>query len=164
MVWGVSQRDIYSFVRCPRILAFKVSGVVLKRSNSSKAVRREISTKIVGEVGEEALVEALRAHGAVNLEKGELELSSVPERDLLTSAFSRGLAFLTERIFDRFRRRVQEDFKRRSGEVLRDLVHSSVEGVFNVIDYLRSKYGDPVVFPGVKLLILCFSLISILIF
>ncbi|MEX2701719.1 MAG: hypothetical protein Q6368_001430 [Candidatus Baldrarchaeota archaeon] len=150
MVWGVSQWDVYSFVRCPRILAFKVSGVVLKRSSSSKAVRQKISRKIVGEVGEEALVEALKAHGAVNLEKGELGSSGVPEHDLPTSEFPRGLAFLTERIFDRFRRRVQEDFKRRSGYVLRDLVYSSVEGALDAIEYLRSKYGDPVVFSRGK--------------
>ena len=150
MVWGVSQWDIYSFVRCPRILAFKVSGVVLKRPVGSKVVGREISTRIVGEVGEEALVEALKAHGVVDLERGKLESSDVPDRDLLTSEFPRGLAFLTERIFDRFRKRMQEGFQTKVGEVLSDLVHSSVEGALSLVDYLRKEYGDPVVFSRGK--------------
>lgn len=64
-VWKVRADDIYDFMRCPRILAFKYMRVKLRAQRRSSST--QVSAYTIGRIGEEAFTYALESNGVVNL-------------------------------------------------------------------------------------------------
>ena len=131
--WGINADDIYHFMRCPRILAFKLIGVKLEKWRYIAATAKEtdIPPTVIGRIGEEIIAHTLKLSGADNLAIEKVEESakkSFVDIDAITDKFKGDINYLA-------------DISK-----IKSMIKSTLEGALEITEYLTSKYGTPTIF------------------
>ncbi|BDC00258.1 CRISPR-associated protein Cas4 [Saccharolobus caldissimus] len=159
-VWKVRADDIYDFMRCPRILAFKYMRVKLRAQRRSSST--QVSAYTIGRIGEEAFTYALESNGVVNLTNNAVQKNETENTTADSDIMEPDIEFedRTETVInekeslDRISKKVISSIDPETLSKARDaaytLVKSSVEGAIQLVKDLESKYGRPIVFSKAK--------------
>ena len=142
--WSITAEDVYEFMRCPRILAFKLLGVKLEGWRPKSAGSADIPSTLVGRLGEEAVAQALRARGAIEASAVTEAIHGMP-REAGEEPGSSGEALMAS---------VAESVKSGIAPTVRDsvksLVEESVRGALRLVEYLEAMYGRPWLFARAR--------------
>lgn len=147
-VWKISHDDLYDYVRCPRILAFKYMGVKVRVQRHRSPT--EVSPYTIGRIGEEAFIHALESRGAVNLSKvvqiDEIKSAMDFEDSTSTADAAENERETLDRISKKVMSSIDPETLSKAKDAINAVIKSSVEGALQLVKDLESRYGKPVVF------------------
>lgn len=147
-VWKITHDDLYDYVRCPRILAFKHVGVKVKVQHHRSPT--EVNPYTIGRIGEKAFIHALESHGVVNLSRDSVQIdgtkSAMDFEDRTSTATAESERETLDRISKKVMSSIDPETLSKAKDTINAVIKSSVEGALQLVKDLESRYGKPIVF------------------
>ena len=147
--WRVTATDLYDFMRCPRILAFKLIGIKLEKWHCKTYRSSQVSPVTIGRIGEEVVAQVLRLHGAISLTETGIKLPKKTSevRDMSKIKSMKDIkASITESIIFTTSPVTLSSAKC----IIKTMIERSIEGALRVVEYLKSRFGEPLIFSRAR--------------